>query len=154
MITLYVALAVAALSGGGVHLAHKRADQRAADEAAAAAAAFAAAANVVDQTGEAVTSGIDAAKADDNIDADTRQGISDWDATTVAVHAAVQAEASRSTVALAAYLGCVSGSQGKGEGSAAYGCGKRGEALDAAVSVMPSQACADLPAEIIAPVAE
>ena len=152
MLTLYVALAVAALSGGGVHLAHKRADQRAADEAAAAA--FAAAANVVDQTGEAVTSGIDAAKADDNIDADTRQGISDWDATTVAVHAAVQAEASRSTVALAAYLGCVSGSQGKGEGSAAYGCGKRGEALDAAVSVMPSQACADLPAEIIAPVAE
>jgi len=139
MITLYVALAVAALSGGGVHLAHKRADQRAADEAAAAA--FAAAGNVVDQTGKAVTSGIEAAVEEDTTDADTRQGISDWDATTVAVHAAVQPDASRSTVALASYLGCVSGSQGKGEGSAAYGCGKRGEALDAALASMQSSSC-------------
>ena len=37
MITLYVALAVAALSGGGVHLAHKRADRLAAERDAAAA---------------------------------------------------------------------------------------------------------------------
>ncbi len=135
MITLYVALAVAALSGGGVHLAHKRADRRAQERAAAAA--FAAAGNIVDKTGEAVTDGIEAAVEEDTTDADTRQNIAEWDATTVAVHAAVQPDASRSTVALAGYLGCVSGSQGKGEGSAAYGCGKRGEALDAALSAMP-----------------
>ena len=139
MITLYVALAVAALSGGGVHFAHKRADRLAQEKAAAAA--FEAAGNVVDKTGEAVTDGIEAATAEDTTDADTRQNIAEWDATTVAVHAAVQPDASRSTVALAGYLGCVSGSQGKGEGSAAYGCNKRGESLDAALSAMPSDSC-------------
>ena len=135
MITLYVALAVAALSGGGVHFAHKRADRLAQERAAAAA--FEAAGNVVGKTGEAVTDGIEAAVEEDTTDADTRQNIAEWDATTVAVHAAVQPDASRSTVALAGYLGCVSGSQGKGVGSAAYGCGKRGEALDAALAAMP-----------------
>ncbi len=135
MITLYVALAVAALSGGGVHFAHKRADRLAQERAAAAA--FEAAGNVVGKTGKAVTDGIEAAVEEDTTDADTRQNIAEWDATTVAVHAAVQPDASRSTVALAGYLGCVSGSQGKGEGSAAYGCGKRGEALDAALAAMP-----------------
>lgn len=149
MITLYVALAAAALSGGGVHLLHRQAAKRDADAAAAAAAADAAAATgqsnvgVAGAVGDAAAGAVDAAKADDNTDADTRANIATWDATTVAVYAAVQPGASRSTVALASYLGCVSGSQGKGEGSAAYGCGKRGEALDAALAAMTEPADED-----------
>ena len=148
MITLYVALAAAALSGGGVHLLHRQAAKRdAAAAAAAAAAADAAAATgqsnvgVAGAVGDAAAGAVDAAKADDNIDADTRANIATWDATTVAVYAAVQPDANRATVALAGYLGCVSGSQGKGEGSAAYGCGKRGEALDATIAAMPVNGC-------------
>jgi len=147
MITLYVALAAAALSGGGVHLLHRQARKR--DEAAAAAAADVAEATgqsnvgVAEAVGDAAVGAVDAAKADDNTDADTRANIATWDATTVAVYAAVQPGASRSTVALASYLGCVSGSQGKGEGSAAYGCGKRGEALDAALAAMTEPADED-----------
>ena len=147
MITVYVALAAAALSGGGVHLLHRQAAKRDADAAAAAADAAEATGQsnvgVAEAVGDAAVDAVDAAKADDNTDADTRANIATWDATTVAVYAAVQPGASRSTVALASYLGCVSGSQGKGEGSAAYGCGKRGEALDAALAAMTEPAAED-----------
>jgi len=143
-----IGIAVAALLvGGGVGagVATKLArDGQAGQAAAAQAAADAAAATgesnvgVSEATGDAVEGGIDAAKADDNTDADTRQGVAAWDATTTAIHAAVQPGATRTTIALAGYLGCVGGAQGKGEGSAAFGCTKRGEALDAALAAMPA----------------
>jgi hypothetical protein len=93
---------------------------------------------VVETTGEAVEAGITAAQAEDIALAAARAHIAEWDSTTVAVKAAIQPGASRSTVALAGYLGCVSGAQGKSEGSAAFGCTKRGEALDLALAAMPA----------------
>ena len=135
---LGIAALSAAVSGGTVHALHKRADRDAASQAQAQANVVEATANVVGATGAATQGALEAATAPALTDAGTRLEVATWDATTLAVHAAVQPGASRATVALAAYLGCVSGSQGKGEGSAAYGCGKRGEALDTAIAAMPS----------------
>lgn len=71
--------------------------------------------------------------AEHTTDADTRQAIATADGPTLAVLAAVEPDASATTIALAGYLGCVAGSQGKGEGSSAYGCQERGKVLDEAV---------------------
>ncbi len=73
---------------------------------------------------------VDAAVREDVTDADTRQAIAQMPAVNIAVEAAVKPDAPDSTVALAAYLGCLAAAQGKQEGSAAFGCQARGTALD------------------------
>lgn len=67
-----------------------------------------------------------------------KRAIAESDAGMLAVQAAVTPGATRQTIALAAYALCIQGAQGKGEGSAAFGCTKRGEALDTALLAIPS----------------
>ncbi len=79
----------------------------------------------------AVAPVVEAANAEHVTDAETRAAIATMPAVNIAVEAAVRPQAEPSTVALAAYLGCIAGAQGKAEGSAAFGCQQRGQTLDA-----------------------
>jgi len=78
----------------------------------------------------AVAGTVEAAIKPEATDADTRQAIATAPAVNLAVEAAVKPGATSSTVALAAYALCIAGAQGKGEGSAAFGCVDRGRTLD------------------------
>lgn len=137
-ITLTVAGGAALLAALVVDQLHRRADRRAEAAAMAPAEAVTASAGVVEATGEATVGGIEAATAEATTDADTRQAIATSEPAPIAVAAAVDVLSPRSVGALAGYLGCIAGSQGKGEGSAAYGCTQRGTALDEALAAEPS----------------
>lgn len=125
----------AILGGGGALLATKgdRANKHDADIAQADADEAEAIASAAPATVEASAVLVAEVQAEDVTDADTRQAIATADAPTVAVLAAVEPDASSTTIALASYLGCIAGSQGKGEGSSAYDCQGRGKVLDEAI---------------------
>ena len=74
------------------------------------------------------------AEREDVTDAQARLAVAQAPAVNLAVEAAVKPGASPRTMALAAYLGCLAAAQGKGEGSAAFGCQARGAALDLALT--------------------
>lgn len=137
-----VGLASAVASGLVVHTLHTNADAKSEAAAVAAAADVAEATGqsnvgVSEATGDAVEAGIQAATAEDTTDAQTRQQIAQSEPATIAMRAAVEVLSPRSIGALAGYSTCIVGSQGKQEGSAAYGCTQRGTALDAALAAEP-----------------
>lgn len=111
--------------GGGVLLATRGRD-------AGTAEAVAATADVVVATGGVV----EAAVAEDVTDADTRQALATAPAVDLLAQAVVDLGDPATTVAAYAYAQCVAGSQGKQEGSAAYGCTDRGRQLDLAVGAL------------------
>jgi hypothetical protein len=76
---------------------------------------------------------VEEARKPEATDAEARLAVAQAPAVNLAVEAAVRPDASPRTVALAAYLGCLAAAQGKAEGSAAFGCQARGEALDSAI---------------------
>lgn len=80
---------------------------------------------------------VEAAVEEDVTAADTRQAVATMPAVNIAVEAAVRPSAAPSTVALAAYLGCLAASQEQAQGAAAYGCNDRGKTLDAAIGGEP-----------------
>ena len=90
--------------------------------------------DTVDAAGKNTTGAIDAALAPANKDADTRAEVAAMPATQLAMVAALKPDVPPWTLALAGYSLCISGAQGKGEGSAAFGCTKRGERLDEAIA--------------------
>lgn len=94
--------------------------------------------DAVEAAAAAPVEAVEAVVAEDVTDAESRRAIAESDAGMLAVQAAIDPDATRSTIALAAYALCIQGAQGKGEGSAAFGCPKRGEALDAALLAIPS----------------
>lgn len=94
--------------------------------------------DAVEAAAAAPVEAVVAVVAEDVTDAESRRAIAESDAGMLAVQAAVTPGATRQTIALAAYALCIQGAQGKGEGSAAFGCTKRGEALDAALLAIPS----------------
>jgi len=136
--TLAIVAASALLGALGADQLHRRADRRAEAVAMAPVEAVKASADVVEATGEAATGAVVAATAEETTDAETRQAVATSEPAPIAVAAAVEVLSPRSVGALAGYLGCIAGSQGKGEGSAAYGCTQRGTALDAALAAEPS----------------
>lgn len=136
--TIAIASVAALLAGLGVDQLHRRADRKAEAVSMAPVEAVQASANVVEATGEAAVGAVVAATAEENTDAETRQAVATSEPAPIAVSAAVEVLSPRSVGALAGYLGCIAGSQGKGEGSAAYGCVERGRSLDAALAAEPS----------------
>ena len=93
------------------------------------AAAVAATADVVTATGGVVAE----AEREDVTDAETRATVAAMPAVDLLAGAVVALGDPATTVAAYAYAQCIAGSQGKQEGSAAYGCTDRGRKLDAAV---------------------
>lgn len=119
---LIAALAGAIAGGGGVLLATRDRDSGAAEAVAA----------TVDV--------VEAAVAEDVTDADTRQALATAPAVDLLAQAVVDLGDPATTVAAYAYAQCVAGSQGKQEGSAAYGCTDRGRQLDEAVKSIIARA--------------
>ena len=109
---------------GRMALAEEQADARIAE----------ATRDTVDAAGKNTTAALDASHSVANRDADTRADIATMPATEMAVAAALRPDVPPWTLALAGYSLCISGAQGKSEGSAAFGCTKRGEWLDKAIA--------------------
>jgi hypothetical protein len=124
--TIIVALLTGTVVGGGGVLLATR--HRAADATATAASTPASI--------EATAGVVAAATADDTTDAETRRELARAPAVDLLAQAVVDLADPATTVAAYAYAQCVAGSQGKQEGSAAYGCTDRGRQLDAAVGAL------------------
>lgn len=149
MITAIVISAILGIAGGGIAVdqLHRRGDRRAQrrDELKADVDIVQAQSAAVQAASNGPGDAVEAAQGPALADAQTRQAVATGPAAEIAVRAAVQPNATRSTIALAGYAICAQAAQAKSEGSAAFGCTARGESLDAALRAI--EACPDHPAE-------
>lgn len=76
---------------------------------------------------------VEAVRAPELTEAQARLAVASTPAVNLAIEAAVKPGATRTTVALAAYALCVSGSEAQAQGAAAFDCPGRARALDAAL---------------------
>ena len=82
---------------------------------------------------EAVVEGVEAATAVPLTEAETRLAVVETSSRVILAQAIVETGDLAAIVAAFGYDACIAGSQGKDEGSAAYGCTARGTTLDSVV---------------------
>jgi hypothetical protein len=130
VIALLCALSLTLGAGGtlGVQLALRGRDDSAEQLVQATA-------QVAEAAGRGASDAVSAAMTPAGTEAEARLAFATTPAVNIAVEAAVGADATPRTVALAAYLGCLAASQAQAQGAAAFGCPERGKALDAALKV-------------------